>query len=374
MTVATLAAQAPVPASAPANSWPQFRGSASLSGNTAATVPATLKLLWTYDAGDAIESSAAIADDVVYVGSRTGELVAIGLADGSVKWKYKTSPDGIGESSPAVAGGLVYVGDLSGVLHAVDAASGKAAWTFKTNGELKSSPVVAGDRVLDRVVRHASLRARRQGRKTALEVPDGRLRPCHARRRQWRGLRDGMRRDPPRDPDCRRQRGAERRVRRLHGCVARDCGGPSLLRHVRQRGPELSISRAGKYSGDTSAPTATFPFIPRRHYPEGTSSSAGGTSWCTPSIARPGKPRGPFPRARESTLLPSLPAGGSTSDRMTASCTSSTARAGRACSSSKPEDHSPRHLPWLRARSSSDRRTGSCSVWGDQLIAVFLPV
>ena len=148
ITVATLAAQAPVPASAPANSWPQFRGSASLSGNTAATVPATLKLLWTYDAGDAIESSAAIADDVVYVGSRTGELVAIGLADGSVKWKYKTSPDGIGESSPAVAGGLVYVGDLSGVLHAVDAASGKAAWTFKTNGELKSSPVVAGDRVL----------------------------------------------------------------------------------------------------------------------------------------------------------------------------------------------------------------------------------
>ena len=72
MTVATLAAQAPVPASAPANSWPQFRGSASLSGNTAATVPATLKLLWTYDAGDAIESSAAIADDVVYVGSQDG--------------------------------------------------------------------------------------------------------------------------------------------------------------------------------------------------------------------------------------------------------------------------------------------------------------
>ena len=45
-------------------------------------MPATLKLLWTYDAGDAIESSAAIADGVVYVGSQTGELHAVNLADG----------------------------------------------------------------------------------------------------------------------------------------------------------------------------------------------------------------------------------------------------------------------------------------------------
>ena len=30
----------------------------------------------------------------------------------------------------------------------MDAASGKAVWTFKTQSEIKSSPVVAGDRVL----------------------------------------------------------------------------------------------------------------------------------------------------------------------------------------------------------------------------------
>ena len=85
-------------------------------------------------------------------------------------------------------------------LHAVDAASGKAAWTFKTGGEMKSSPVVAGDRGPDRLVRLASLRARRQGRQAALEGPDRRLRPRHPRRRRWRGLRAGMRRDPARDP------------------------------------------------------------------------------------------------------------------------------------------------------------------------------
>ena len=132
----------------PADSWPQFRGSAALLGTSAATLPPTLKLLWTYEAGDSIESSAAIVDGVVYVGSQTGDLHAVNLSDGSLKWKYKASPDGIGESSPAVAGGLVYIGDTSGTVHAVDVATGKAAWTFKTGGEVKSSPVVSGDLLL----------------------------------------------------------------------------------------------------------------------------------------------------------------------------------------------------------------------------------
>mgnify|MGYP003347569740 CR=1 FL=1 len=34
------------------------------------------------------------------------------------------------------------------VFHAVSAATGKALWTFKTLAEIKSSPVVVGDRVL----------------------------------------------------------------------------------------------------------------------------------------------------------------------------------------------------------------------------------
>ena len=47
-----------------------------------------------------------------------------------------------------MAGGLVYVGDLAGVCTRSTPRRGKAAWTFKTGGEVKSSPVVAGDRVL----------------------------------------------------------------------------------------------------------------------------------------------------------------------------------------------------------------------------------
>src|SRR4051794_17718327 len=146
LTAVVLSAQ--TPASSPADRWAQFRGSPTLTGRSDATVPKELKLLWTYDAGDAIESSAAIVDGVVYVGAQSGELHAVTLADGKPKWKYKASADGIGESSPTVAGGLVYVGDLAGVLHAVQASTGQVAWTFKTGTEIKSSPVVVGDKVL----------------------------------------------------------------------------------------------------------------------------------------------------------------------------------------------------------------------------------
>lgn len=133
---------------APADAWPHFRGTPTLSGLSAATLPPELAVLWQWEAGDAIESSAAIAGGVVYVGTRAGELVALGLADGKPLWRYKVTGDGIGESSPCVAGGSVFVGDLAGVLHAVDAASGKGLWTHKTGQEIKSSPVVVEGRVL----------------------------------------------------------------------------------------------------------------------------------------------------------------------------------------------------------------------------------
>ncbi len=129
-------------------SWTQFRGDANLTGVSSSTMPAAPKLIWTYEAGEAIESSAAIADGVVYVGAASGDLSAVDFQTGKLRWKYQTTKDGIGESSPAVANGTVYIGDLAGTFHAVNAQNGSKKWTFKTNGEIKSSPVIVGDRVL----------------------------------------------------------------------------------------------------------------------------------------------------------------------------------------------------------------------------------
>jgi outer membrane protein assembly factor BamB len=130
-----------------ADEWPQFRGNPQLTGVAPTLVPSTLKLLWTYEAGDSIESSAAIAGGTVYVGVESADLLAIDLQTGKLRWKYRTK-DGIGESSPVVHDGVVYIGDLSGLLHAVRATDGNALWTFKTGAEIRSSPVVTGDRVL----------------------------------------------------------------------------------------------------------------------------------------------------------------------------------------------------------------------------------
>src|SRR5262245_65174951 len=103
------AASQSAPAPTPDDRWPQFRGNPSLTGVTAAKLPDTLRVMWTYDAGEAIESSAAIDGGVVYVGTGAGELLALDLDTGKPRWNYKAAE--IAESSPAVAGGLVYVGD-----------------------------------------------------------------------------------------------------------------------------------------------------------------------------------------------------------------------------------------------------------------------
>ena len=131
----------------PADNWSQFRGNHRLTGVSLSDVPNSLKLLWTYEAGDSIESSAAIVGGTVFVGSQKGELVSLNLDKGNVYWKYSTGAP-IGESSPAYSDGVVYVADLNGWINALNASDGRKLWAFKTNGEVKSSPVVTGDRVL----------------------------------------------------------------------------------------------------------------------------------------------------------------------------------------------------------------------------------
>jgi len=130
-----------------ADDWPQFGESANDRRLYRPPFPAAWKLLWTYDAGESIESSAAIAGGTVYVGSQSKDLLAIDLATGKPALEVRAT-DSIGESSPAVDEGMVYVGDLAGVLHAVNAANGKGLWTFKTEAEIRSSPVISGDRLL----------------------------------------------------------------------------------------------------------------------------------------------------------------------------------------------------------------------------------
>ena len=119
------------PRETPPSEWRQFRGNSQLTGIAAVAPPSTLKVIWSVQVGDVVESSPAVAGGVAYVGVGNGDLVALELATGKVRWKYSTK-NLIGESSPAVGTEAVYIGDLDGIVHAVDLRDGKPIWTFKT--------------------------------------------------------------------------------------------------------------------------------------------------------------------------------------------------------------------------------------------------
>jgi outer membrane protein assembly factor BamB len=131
---------------ASSNEWPTWRGNPQLTGVSAATLPQNLDVLWTFQAGIGIESSAAIVAGTVYVASLDSNFYAVDLNSGQLKWKYRAGAET--KTSPSVSKGVVYFGDAAGVFHAVDAVTGKRKWIFKTDGEINSSANFSDDRVL----------------------------------------------------------------------------------------------------------------------------------------------------------------------------------------------------------------------------------
>jgi outer membrane protein assembly factor BamB len=94
--------------------------------------------------GCAPSAAAVPAQAVMYHGGpqRTGVYATHSLASfGGVKWQFKT--DGQVWSSPVVAGGLVYFGSDDGHLYALDSQTGREKWRFKTGDDVRSSVAVA---------------------------------------------------------------------------------------------------------------------------------------------------------------------------------------------------------------------------------------
>jgi len=57
---------------------------------------------------------------------------------GAFVWSYDI---GGTDSSPAVANGVVYIGSRNQYVFAVNADTGAPVWSYETNGEVESSPV-----------------------------------------------------------------------------------------------------------------------------------------------------------------------------------------------------------------------------------------
>jgi outer membrane protein assembly factor BamB len=102
-------------------------------------------LLWPYKTKGQVSSSPAVADGMVFVGSADTRLYALNATTGEHIWNSTTVITGsIEYSSPAVADGFVFVGALDGYVYAFNQSNGKSEWTSKQPfGEIYSSPAVA---------------------------------------------------------------------------------------------------------------------------------------------------------------------------------------------------------------------------------------
>jgi len=103
-------------------------------------------LLWSDRTGGPVGSKPAVADGTVYVGSGDGHVYALDADTGRVRWSR--TPGGSVDSPAAVAGGTVYIGSNGGYVYALDASTGHLRWSHQV-GQLNvsSSLVVAGDLV-----------------------------------------------------------------------------------------------------------------------------------------------------------------------------------------------------------------------------------
>lgn len=135
------------PASLSGGDWPLFRGDALATGVARSGLPERLEVLWkrSFENGS-FEATAAIVDDVVYVGSLAGPFYALDLETGETLWEFSTE---LGfYATAAVRDGAVYVGDADGAFYCLDAASGELRWAYAANAEIDSSANFFEDKVL----------------------------------------------------------------------------------------------------------------------------------------------------------------------------------------------------------------------------------
>jgi outer membrane protein assembly factor BamB len=133
-------------ASQPASDWwLSFRHSSAHTGYSTSLAPTTNQTLWIYSTGASVDSSPAVVNGVVYVGSIDHKVYALDAENGRQLWNYTTG-DAV-ESSPAVVGGVVYVGSNDNKVYALDASDGTSIWNFTASNWVTSSPAISNGTV-----------------------------------------------------------------------------------------------------------------------------------------------------------------------------------------------------------------------------------
>jgi eukaryotic-like serine/threonine-protein kinase len=101
---------------------------------------------------DYYQSTPVLDDGSIYFGSGDGQVYALDVKTGNLKWKYKTGS--VVHASPAIQDGQLFIGSFDGFFYALNKTDGKLLWKFKSvgqsyfpKGEMQGNPVVFDNRV-----------------------------------------------------------------------------------------------------------------------------------------------------------------------------------------------------------------------------------
>jgi outer membrane protein assembly factor BamB len=106
---------------------------------------------WRKEVGAGVLSPVAVSRDTAIFTTTGGKVCAVVAKSGADKWTYAGKAPFF--AGAAVAGEIAYTADLNGVVHAIGLADGKAKWKLdigketKAPGRVYGSPVVDGGRV-----------------------------------------------------------------------------------------------------------------------------------------------------------------------------------------------------------------------------------
>lgn len=98
---------------------------------------------WIYTTGNGVDSSPAVADGRVYVGSYDDNVYCLNATTGAKLWNYTTGNKVF--STPAVADGRVYVGSDDYNIYCLNATTGALMWSYFTMSSVTSSLLLRAD-------------------------------------------------------------------------------------------------------------------------------------------------------------------------------------------------------------------------------------
>jgi outer membrane protein assembly factor BamB/arylsulfatase A-like enzyme len=127
------------------STWPMFRHDLQHTGLSSPEAPNTNATVWTFHTGSRVDSSPAVTDGMVFVGSNDSRVYALNAYTGSQMWNHTTGNSVT--SSPAVADGMVFVGSNDGFVDAFNETTGNPMWSRYIDGAVISSPAVEGGKV-----------------------------------------------------------------------------------------------------------------------------------------------------------------------------------------------------------------------------------